>query len=132
MRDSHSAGADTSRIGPVIRIGGNHLLRSTENGARVCHWGRTDAGSVDGVCEGMGDSGRGVRIGLVISIVTLHSAALTGRGSDGVGHVGGVLNTILVGVEGRTRVGRPIVDRAVRVGVWRGRECAKVCSTHSR
>jgi hypothetical protein len=91
-------------------------------------------GNVEWVCEGVVDRGRGVRIVLVlvISMVTLHSAALIGRGSDGVGHVGGILNTILVGVEGRTRIGWAIVDSAVRVGVWWGRECVKVCSTHSR
>ena len=124
--DPHPTSANTSRIGPIIRVSGDHLLCSAKNWARICHWGSTYAGNIDLVCEGVAGGRSGV-----ICISALHIAALVGWGSGSFGCLRWVVDAILVWAEDRARIRLAEVDRAVRVGVRRGRERVNVCSAGS-
>jgi len=107
LRESDLPGTNTSTVRSVVRIGGDHLLRSALELAWVCHW-RSGArkGSIDWVCKRMGCGWRRIlRIGILVYVAT----SLRGVRAL-VGCTGWVGDAIVARVEDDASVGMTVVN----------------------
>lgn len=132
LRESHTRSTDASRVGPIIRVDGDHLLRTTLNRARIRHGGRRSCtrsiGRVgEGVAAGRGRA-RPVRVVLVVFVRNVISwvGGVGGRACVGVGCVRWVIDAIVDGTEDGAGVRLAVVDGAVWVGLRRGGVDAEV------
>ena len=115
-----SSSAYASRVGPIIRVDSDHLLRTTLDGAGIRH-GRcgSSAGSISRVGEGVASSRRraSIRIVVVLLVRNIGAVSLVGGGGVGVGSLRWVVDAIVDGTED-VGVRLAVVDCAVWVGFW--------------
>lgn len=113
-----SSSAYASRVGPIIRVDGDHLLRTPLNGARIRH-GRCDssAGSISRVGERVASSRRRAPIRIVFILLIRNIGAISCGVGVGVGCLRWIVDAIVDGTED-VGVRLAVVDFAVWVGLW--------------
>lgn len=142
LRVTHARSTDASRVGPIIRVDGDHLLRTTLNLARIRHGGRGSCtGSICRVGERVAASGgrAPIRVVLVVLVRNVIFSRVGGGGGGSCGAwacVGGgvgfgcvrwVIDAIVDGTEDGAWVRLAVVDSAVWVCLGRGGVDAEVC-----
>jgi len=126
LRVTYASRADASRVGPIIRVDGDHLLRTAP---RVRHWGcGSSAGSISRVGERVA-SGRGRAAWAIIRIIVIVSVRNVGVDTRVshvcfcccccVGCVWWIVDAIVDGTEDRAGDSRRL-GAVVNCAVWVG------------